>query len=490
MGSPHLGRNGDRKNQHARRRTRAHRAIARLRSVARSRTGAGDFARRSGPSQSIVAVGRGTPCARRSWAARANPRTARKGATESRRDSCRTGRRARPAWRNVGGDRPLKLATTLAPNHPNAWRELGDQLTIAGETENAEAAYARHIKASVNNPELLQRLPLIENKLAVAEWISARISDPQPDRRRGHSGFAGETGSRRERYEDAENFSRARWNWRPVLPRHARLCRVLYRANKPAQAVEQAEFFSSAIRAIPASQSQAASLARLGETDRSHRVLRKVLKDHPQQPKAWMSYGHTLKAAGRQDDAIVAYGRASRSCRAGRSVVEPRQSQDVSLQPEAMSPRWQRALARTDIAETKTAYHLISRWQSAGGPGAMRTRSPITRGQRDAPARSSTITLTNRRRCAPHRRRCSRQEFFCGARQGLGQMPRPIRSSSSGCRAPARRCSSKFFQAISQSKARWNCPTSWRSRARSAAARKTSDPSAYPEILSAADVGR
>jgi tetratricopeptide (TPR) repeat protein len=32
-----------------------------------------------------------------------------------------------------------------------------------------------------------------------------------------------------------------------------------------------------------------------------------VLKTHPNQPRAWLSYGHTLKAVGRQRDCIVAY---------------------------------------------------------------------------------------------------------------------------------------------------------------------------------------
>ena len=34
----------------------------------------------------------------------------------------------------------LVYATRIAPDHPRAWRELGDQLTIAGETDKADAA--------------------------------------------------------------------------------------------------------------------------------------------------------------------------------------------------------------------------------------------------------------------------------------------------------------------------------------------------------------
>src|SRR5262249_17830798 len=35
-----------------------------------------------------------------------------------------------------------------------------------------------------------------------------------------------------------------------------------------------------------------------------------VLKKHPGQPKAWMSYGHALKAVGRQADSVAAYRRS------------------------------------------------------------------------------------------------------------------------------------------------------------------------------------
>src|SRR5262249_47292795 len=36
-------------------------------------------------------------------------------------------------------------------------------------------------------------------------------------------------------------------------------------------------------------------------------IYEQVLKHHPNQPKAWMSYGHTLKTAGLQDKSIAAY---------------------------------------------------------------------------------------------------------------------------------------------------------------------------------------
>jgi tetratricopeptide (TPR) repeat protein len=203
----------------------------------------------------------------------------------------------------------LAHATVLAPNHPNAWRELGDQLTIAGETEKAEAAYARHIKASVNNPELLAAASaLIENKLAVAErllrdYLKRNPTDVAAIR------MLGETGSRLGRYEDAENLLARALELAPDFAEaRANYAGVLFRANKPAQAVEQAEILLRRDPRNPGYRNLiAAALSRLGENDRALEVYAGVLKDYPNQPKGWMSYGHTLKAVGRQDDSIAAY---------------------------------------------------------------------------------------------------------------------------------------------------------------------------------------
>ncbi|HEY3785191.1 MAG TPA: BTAD domain-containing putative transcriptional regulator [Steroidobacteraceae bacterium] len=55
---------------------------------------------------------------------------------------------------------------------------------------------------------------------------------------------------------------------------------------------------------------QAASLAYLGEYARSIEVYEGLLREFPQRPRMWMSYGHSLKTAGRQADCVAAYRRA------------------------------------------------------------------------------------------------------------------------------------------------------------------------------------
>jgi predicted Zn-dependent protease len=122
----------------------------------------------------------------------------------------------------------LKHATKLAPQHPSAWRELGDQFSVAGDSEKSEAAYAHHIQASVRDPQLLAAAAaLVENKLAVAERLLRAYLIQHPTDVAAIR-MLGETGSRLGRYEDAENllarcielapgFAEARANYAGVL---------------------------------------------------------------------------------------------------------------------------------------------------------------------------------------------------------------------------------------------------------------------------------
>jgi tetratricopeptide (TPR) repeat protein len=55
---------------------------------------------------------------------------------------------------------------------------------------------------------------------------------------------------------------------------------------------------------------RAALLANAGDYGESVKVYEAVLKDFPQQPKVWMSYGHSLKTQRRQAESISAYRRA------------------------------------------------------------------------------------------------------------------------------------------------------------------------------------
>ncbi|HEX7946047.1 MAG TPA: sulfotransferase [Phenylobacterium sp.] len=199
----------------------------------------------------------------------------------------------------------------VAGEHPTALRILGAALRRLGETEAAEAAYLRSVRASVGDPDLIAAATaLCEDRLSIAEQtlravLKARPTDVAAIR------MLAETGMRLGRYDDAEKllarcvelapgFTAARHNYATVL----------YRGNKPEAAIAECDRLLSEDPKNPGYRNlKAAALGRIGEYEQAIALYGSVLQDQPGQPKVWMSYGHALKTVGRQADAIEAYRR-------------------------------------------------------------------------------------------------------------------------------------------------------------------------------------
>jgi len=209
----------------------------------------------------------------------------------------------------TGAIAAFQRAVALSPKLAGAWRSLGDQCFLAGDTRGADEAYAQHILASVNDPQLLEAArALCDNKLALAERLLREFLKRHPTDVAAIRMLA-ETGSRLGRYEDAErllarclelapNFRMARQNYATVL----------YRQNKAVEAIAEADRL---LGEEPANAGflalKAAALGQIGEYAQAVENYELLLKEHAAQPKAWMSYGHALKALGRQNDCIDAY---------------------------------------------------------------------------------------------------------------------------------------------------------------------------------------
>lgn len=206
----------------------------------------------------------------------------------------------------------LRRAVALKPDLPDAWRLLADQLTLAGDVVAADEAYARHIRHSTRDPRLLRpATALCEGRLPQAErdlrtHLKAFPTDLAAIR------MLAEVGARLGRYGDAEALLRRCLELAPsfLAARH-NLAVVLQKEAKFAAALAEVELLLEAEPANPGYRNLAASVAaRLGDMQRSIELYSEVLREFPRQPKIWMSYGHTLKSAGRQDEAIAAYRRA------------------------------------------------------------------------------------------------------------------------------------------------------------------------------------
>jgi tetratricopeptide (TPR) repeat protein len=203
----------------------------------------------------------------------------------------------------------IARASSLSANYPEAWRDLGDQLILAGDNDHADDAYARHIKASTRDPKLLEAATSLgEGRLAVAERQLREILKIHPTDV-GAIRMLAETGTRLGRYADAEkllerclelmpSFSAARHNYALVLHRQA----------KSKEALVHLDLLLTQYPNNPAYRTlKAAALASVGDYEGTAAIYEKLLRDQPAQARQWMSYGHALKTLGRSDSVIAAY---------------------------------------------------------------------------------------------------------------------------------------------------------------------------------------
>jgi len=191
----------------------------------------------------------------------------------------------------------------------DAWRALGDHHTLLGETAAADAAYALHIKASTRDPRLLApAAALCDGRIAVAEQLLREHLKQFPTDVAAIRMLA-EVAGRLRRNADAENllarclelapgFSAARQNY----------ALILHRQNKAEAALEQLEILLKREPRSPGLRNlKAAVLGTIGEYGPALELYAGVVAEYPGQPKIWLSYGHALKTAGRQQDSIAAY---------------------------------------------------------------------------------------------------------------------------------------------------------------------------------------
>ncbi len=209
-------------------------------------------------------------------------------------------------------ERALRRAVALKPDWPEPWRALADLLWLKGDAAGADAAYARHIAGSVNDPELRSAAEhLCVDAIGPAEAILRTYLKTTPDNVAAIRMLA-EIATRLGRYGDAEALLSRCLDLAPgFLPARHNYAIVLYRQNKAAEALPHIEHLLRADASDPGYRNlKAAALSLTGDYQGSIDLYEQVLAEHPGQPKAWLSYGHALKTAGRQADSIDAYRRS------------------------------------------------------------------------------------------------------------------------------------------------------------------------------------
>jgi tetratricopeptide (TPR) repeat protein len=195
--------------------------------------------------------------------------------------------------------------------HPDALRLLGAALRCQGETEAAEQAYLRSVRASTGDPDLIRAAAaLVENRLAVAEPILRAVLKARPTDVAAIRMLA-ELAARLGRYEDAENLLARAVQLAPgfTAARH-NYATVLYRQNKSEAAIAECDALLAEDPRNPGYRNlKAAALAKIGEYEAAIDLYAGVVRDQPGQAKVWMSLGHALKTVGRLSESIDAYRR-------------------------------------------------------------------------------------------------------------------------------------------------------------------------------------
>ncbi|HEX4182011.1 MAG TPA: sulfotransferase, partial [Caulobacteraceae bacterium] len=253
----------------------------------------------------------------------------------------------------------LREATRLKPDFADAWRAQGDLLVLAGDGAGADQAYAQHIKASVNDTHLVEAaLALCDNRLPIAERLLREHLKAVPTDVAAIRMLA-EVGTRLGRYGDAENLLARCLELAPSFAgaRH-NYATVLYRQNKAAEAIPHIEWLLQREPRNPGYRNlMAAALGLVGEYGRAIALYEQILAEHADQPKVWLSYGHALKTAGRQADAVEAYQRCVRLApgfgEAYWSLANLKTVRFSGHEVEAMSAK----LQRTDL-EASDRFHL------------------------------------------------------------------------------------------------------------------------------------
>lgn len=213
---------------------------------------------------------------------------------------------------NRGATASLKCAIDLDPNFAEAWHALGDQMVRMRSRRGADAAYAGYFYASVNDPALRDAMTAYRESRfddACAILIEHLKENPNDVNALKLMGEIALKSGRMLRAEElfkrcvdlAPNFTAARF----------RYATVLMTQNKPQEAIDQVDEILKEEDDPYYRNLKAAASIRMSDFENAVAEYTTMLKAFPNQPGAWLAYGHALKVLGRRDDAVAAYRKAT-----------------------------------------------------------------------------------------------------------------------------------------------------------------------------------
>lgn len=239
----------------------------------------------------------------------------------------------------------LRAATQAQPVHPTIWRDLAEQLSLAGDSAGAAAAYARHGAQPMLEPKLARvAAALAANDVGVAKPLLEACLAEHPNDVAALRLLA-ETQARGDRPDLAEATLRRGLAIAPDYNylRHA-LGQLLMGLGRLEEATAEVNALLLRDPKNPGSlRLHAAVCVAKGEHEAAASIYKHLLERDPSRAPAWTSYGHVLKTLGRSEEAVAAFRRS------------------IALAPQLGAPYWSLAnlktvtFSETDVAQMEAA---------------------------------------------------------------------------------------------------------------------------------------
>ena len=205
----------------------------------------------------------------------------------------------------------LRDAVAVKRDLAEAWQALGDLLFAGGDAAGAEAAFAEHARAAVQDPRLKPAADaLFRGDLThVEDLLRPHLARAPNDvaalhmlaRARARQGGHGDAEALLARCLELDpGFDGARFAY----------ANALFDQQKAAEAIAQVEALLQKDPAHPAYRNLlAACLALVGDYAQVNGIYEALLARYPNQPRLWLNAAHALRTVGRRDEAIAAYRR-------------------------------------------------------------------------------------------------------------------------------------------------------------------------------------
>lgn len=205
----------------------------------------------------------------------------------------------------------LERAVELEPNHPSAWRALGNQRALEGDSEGAGKAYARHLRGSIRELKLLEEAAdaRAEDYGKAEQMMLQSLAVNPTDVSILH--LLAEVLARQGRFQNAESlleraleiapdYHGARQSYSSTLTQQYRWREAMAQLDiilKDQPEKPQIELL------------KAWNLVMIGDYEPARVLLEKVRPALENDAPFWLNYGHFLRTVGRSQEAVDAYRR-------------------------------------------------------------------------------------------------------------------------------------------------------------------------------------